>query len=330
MPRARSIAIFGSLAVAGIVFVVFARAREAIPDSVGIGVATWPGFAPAYVAKEHGYFGSTMMTIDVLDDFSARRAAYESGQHQFTIYTIDSFAFDIGKGLDGQIVMVLDESRGADGIVARAHIATAADLRGKSVAYTRGSPAHFFLVNYLRGAGLSIADIRTVEVDDPTRAAQAFMGGTVDAAVTWEPYLSQIKTKGVGKVLADTSTMPGLIVDVLVASRSTAKEHPDIVRTVVSGWLKALAEVRQPRADTYSIMAKSLGMKEDEFKAGAAGILFSDEVRNRHWLGTTAGTNVSRGEALFDEAAKIWITEKLSSAPPLPAGAYFARDFVSR
>jgi NitT/TauT family transport system substrate-binding protein len=181
-------------------------------------------------------------------------------------------------------------------------------------------------VNYLKDAGLSISDVTTVEVDDPTRAAEAFISGTVDAAVTWEPYLTQIRSKSLGTVLADTRTRPGEIVDVLVASRAVVRDRPDVVRQVAQGWLKALDEVHNPRPDTSAMMARGLGMKEQDFRDAAGGVSFANLDRNRYWLGDTS-EGTSRGESLFVRSAEIWRAENLSTAP-LDAGPYFAPTFV--
>jgi NitT/TauT family transport system substrate-binding protein len=296
--------------------------------STRVGIATWPGFAPVFLARQRGYFDGVDVSAAVVDDFTARQSAFISGQHDFTIYTIDSLAFDAGKGVRGRIVMVLDRSNGADGIVVRHGITNPADLRGKRVAYTRGSPAHFLLVNVLREAGLSISDIQTVEVDDPTRAAEAFLAGSVDAAVTWEPYLSQIRSSNRGTVLVDTRTMPNRIIDVLVASPRVVQERPQVVQAVVHGWLRALDEIRQPRGDTYRIMAGGLGMPEAEFRGNAAGVLFATREMNREWLASSP-EGASRADQLFRQAAEIWRQERLSESPLSPAG-FIDNRFILR
>src|ERR1700686_4284239 len=65
-------------------------AAAATTKSTIINIATWPGFAPAFVAKEKRFFSDLVVDIKVVDDFSARRAAFKSGQADFTIYTVDS------------------------------------------------------------------------------------------------------------------------------------------------------------------------------------------------------------------------------------------------
>jgi len=295
------------------------------PQQTRVGIATWPGFAPVFLAQNRGYFEGVNVSVDVLDDFTARQAAFVSQQHDFTIYTIDSLAFDAGKGVRGAIVLILDRSNGSDGIVVRHGIDQVADLRGMRVAYTRGSPAHFLLVNVLRGAGLTIRDIRTVEVDDPTRAAEAFLAGSVDAAVTWEPYLGQITRQERGRVLVSSRTLDR-IVDVLVASPRVIRDRPEIVQAVVSGWMRALDELGQPRQDTYRIMAAGLGLPEAEFQTNSEGVLFGNRQMNQDWLNSPPG-QATRAHQLFREAAAIWREEGLSESPE-SSGPFVDNRFV--
>jgi NitT/TauT family transport system substrate-binding protein len=282
--------------------------------STRIGIATWPGFAPVYLGVAREYFNGVSVKADIIDDFSARQAAFVSGKTDFTIYTVDSLAFDAGQGVNGKIVMVLDRSNGADGIVARKGIKSFADLKGLKVAYTRGSPAHFLLFAALSKAGMKISDITTIEVDDPTRAAEAFLAGSVDAAVTWEPYLSQIKTSGKGVVLGDTRTINDRIIDVLVASNEVVKNNPKLVQDVVSGWMRALDEIARPKTDTYSIMAKGLGMPEADFREGAIGVTFADRDMNWYWLGQNESGR-SKSQDLFSEASNLWVSAGFKKAP---------------
>jgi ABC-type nitrate/sulfonate/bicarbonate transport system substrate-binding protein len=73
-------------------------------------------------------------------------------------------------------------------IVARrsAGIRTAADLRGKKIATSLNSSAHFYIVKTLRGVGLSEKDVTIVGVA-PTDMPAALARGDVDAVSIWEP-----------------------------------------------------------------------------------------------------------------------------------------------
>ena len=101
-----------------------------------------------------------------------------------------------------------------------------ADLEGKTVAFAERTVSQFYLNVLLKEAGLSEADIETVEMsaDD---AGNAFLMQEVDAAVSWEPWLTQGKEAAHGHLLADTSQRPGLVVDCLVDQDRCPRRPPD-------------------------------------------------------------------------------------------------------
>ncbi|SRR5579885_367621 len=282
------------------------------PQPIKLGIATWPGFAPSFIAKEKGFFGDLPVDISVLDDFSVRQNAFTSGQTQATISTLDSFAFESGQGVKGKVVMILDESFGADAIVVSPKIKSAMDMKGKKVAYTRGSPSHFFLIQFLKKNGLSMNDIVRIEVDDPGRAGEAFVSGSVDAAVTWEPNITQIVSSGKGRVLESTRTATNLIFDVMVVSPQLYESRKDDIQKFVNGWLQAVEYIKSNRNEAYSIMANNLKIPENEFPQMAEGLRYADINRNREML---LPPDNSKAIQIFNEATKVWLDEKLISSP---------------
>jgi NitT/TauT family transport system substrate-binding protein len=319
-------------------FVVWFAAFQSVPapaiaapkaKSANIVIATWPGFAPAFVAKEKGFFGSLSVDIKVVDDFSARRAAFSSGQADFIIYTVDSLAFDVASGVRGVAVLALDQSTGADGIIARAPIQTAADLKGKKVAFTQGSPSHFLLAWYLKKAGVPLSAITSVVVDDPTRAAQAFSGKQVDAAVTWEPNLSELKKEPDVTVLFTSRDAPNLIIDILVASPTAIRDKPDVVQAVVNGWLKAIDYYREDENAAQAIMAKGLGLSTADLAGMMPGLALYDRAANKQMFPNLTGTEQSSLMTLFDTAAQLWKDERLIEKQP-DSKPYFDSSFVQK
>src|SRR5258708_17007053 len=77
-------------------------------------------------------------------------------------------------------------------IVARrsAGVRTAVDLRGKKIATSLNSSAHFYMVKTLRNVGLSEADVTVVGMTPPEMPA-ALARGDVDAVSIWEPAAEQ-------------------------------------------------------------------------------------------------------------------------------------------
>ncbi|HEX9470626.1 MAG TPA: aliphatic sulfonate ABC transporter substrate-binding protein [Bradyrhizobium sp.] len=80
-------------------------------------------------------------------------------------------------------------------------IVTLADLRGKRVAFGKGSSAHNLLVAALEKAGLTWSDITPAPLA-PADATAAFVKGSVDAWSIWDPYLALAELKENARVIA--------------------------------------------------------------------------------------------------------------------------------
>jgi sulfonate transport system substrate-binding protein len=80
-------------------------------------------------------------------------------------------------------------------------IKTLADLKGKRIAFGKGSSAHNLLVAALEKAGLSWGDITPAPLA-PADATAAFIKGSVDAWSIWDPYLALAELKEKARVIA--------------------------------------------------------------------------------------------------------------------------------
>lgn len=98
------------------------------------------------------------------------------------------------------VTAIVDESAGADGILVKNDINSIADLKGKTVGVSINQTSHYLLMQALETAGLTDADVDLVNMTS-SDAGVSFISGDLDAAVTWEPYLSNAVEQGVGKLI---------------------------------------------------------------------------------------------------------------------------------
>ena len=105
-----------------------------------------------------------------------------------------------------------------------------ADLKGKSVAVTRGTDPHIFLVRALDSAGLTEKDVRLVLLQHPD-GKTALIRGDVDAWAGLDPMMAQAEVEEGAKLFfrkADANTW-----GILNVREPFLKDHPDIVRRVL-------------------------------------------------------------------------------------------------
>src|SRR5262249_41322492 len=111
------------------------------------------------------------------------------------------------------------------------------------------------------------------------------------AAVTWEPWLSRGKQTAFGHLLVDSSTTPGLITDILIATRDYVTKHPKETKAIVAAWNEAVAFQRANPDEANAIMAKGVGgwLKDPKVFAGPLpGIASYGAAENKAFFGPAA------------------------------------------
>jgi aliphatic sulfonates family ABC transporter substrate-binding protein len=112
-----------------------------------------------------------------------------------------------------------------------------AELKGKRLAYARGSSAHSLAVGAVEKAGLAWTDIVPVELP-PADAGAAFARGNIDAWSIWDPFYALAELQRNARVLqAGDAVEPQS--SYFMANRPFTEAHPALVSRVV----RVLAEV---------------------------------------------------------------------------------------
>jgi sulfonate transport system substrate-binding protein len=115
-------------------------------------------------------------------------------------------------------------------------IETVADLKGKTVAVTRGTDPHIFLLRALSQAGLSEDDIRPVLLQHPD-GYRALERGQVDAWAGLDPHMAKAELESGARLFfrnPDLNTY-----GILNVRESFAEDHPETVARVLKVYEKA-------------------------------------------------------------------------------------------
>lgn len=273
---------------AAVVWLTAGLTGPAHAEPLRISYFTWIGNGPLFVAEEKGLFAKERVDVQLIniDDHTAAFAGLFAGQ----VDAIEGAAQDapVFYQPDAPLVCVfpLNDSRGGDGILATNDIRTIADLEGKSVAFLRGSVGQFFLNVLLKEAGLGEANIEVVDLPAED-GAEAFMLGEVDAAVTWEPYLTRGASVAHGHLLVSTAEYPGLLVDCLMAMPQVFEARKGAFQAFARAWAAAVDYAEAHPTDANEIMARRLGLEDPAvFARLLEGARLYDGERSREYFGT--------------------------------------------
>ncbi|WP_432696393.1 ABC transporter substrate-binding protein [Marinobacterium sp. YM272] len=275
---------------------------------LSLGHTTWVGYGTLYLARDLGFFEEQGLELELqtIEEASMYMAAAASGRLSGSASTIDEilkyrpqFCF--------KAVAALDESFGGDGVLVNDSIKSIQDLKGQRVGVNEGSVSQFWLSYLLSQQQMDMSDlqIENMTADD---AASAFIAGRIPAAVTWEPHLSMVRSHDTGgKVLVDSSSTPGVIVDVVALNCDVIENQPEDVKALVKGLYKAVEYTKENPEKAYEIMAKGVGgylSDPAELAAAAQSVRFYNSPMSKQLL----GTDDSRGDIadIIELANKTW------------------------
>jgi NitT/TauT family transport system substrate-binding protein len=239
-----------------------------------MGTEPWLGYGPWWVADAKGMFKDNGLDVKV-SSFTTDdeiNAALTAGQIDGANVATHTALRLLQQGTPLVAVLVLDQSNTADAALAAAPVTSVKDLKGKKVAYEEGTTSDILLRYALSQNGMTIDDIVKV----PTSAADAgtaAIAKRVDAAVTYEPYLTAAMAQDPAfKLIYTADQKPGLISDVFVVRQDAIAKVPCQIQTLIKTWGDATAYYNTNGDDAKTIIAKAVGATPEDLKTAFDGV----------------------------------------------------------
>ena len=189
-------------------------------------------------------------------------AAYRSESIDAGLFGTAGFVVGLSQGLDLKNVYIQIISAHADGLVVRpdSGITSLKDLRGKKIAYLRGSSGHIGLVTAAAKAGLAPGDVQMMTMDI-TNMVPAFSAKDIDGAYAWEPWISKMEAVG-GKVITRTADLGLNTSDHWVVREKWAQANPEGVRRLIRVIDLAYDAFKHDPTTAIRATADNLGVSE--------------------------------------------------------------------
>ena len=254
---------------------------------VAIAISGWTGFAPLTLAKEAGLFKQHGLDVTIKKiPQKDRHLAIASGDIQCAATTVETWVVWNANGVATTQIFQLDKSYGADGMVVKPGIAKISDLKGKTVAADApGTAPYFGLAWMLKKNGLSLKDVKVVNLS-PQAAANAMIAGTdgVDAAMTYEPYLSAVRAKPeAGKIIATTLDYP-MVMDTFGCTPKFLAENPKAAKALADAYFDAVAMVKAEPSKSFAIMGADVKQTGEAFEASQKYLRWQDREANQKFF----------------------------------------------
>jgi NitT/TauT family transport system substrate-binding protein len=300
------------LALVALLFTVACSAQKDAnapePSALVAGVNPWPGYAGHYVAMKKEFFKQEGVNVQEAFFQSATEGitAFLANKLDLAWVTSGDAIQIIAKDPTAKIFYLVDYSNGSDGIMGR-DIKDPKDLKGKTIGRENLLFEEVLLRAYLAKGGLTAKDI-TIKDMTAADAATAFASKKVDAAVSYEPWLTKAAKQGGGKVIFSTKNT-NLISDVLITRQKAIETRKKELQGYLKAVDKAVKLVNAGDAEAIKIVGDKLGAKPDEAKEQIAGVTIFDLAGNK-----SIGFNLSNANNMMKNlelTAKTAVETKL-------------------
>ncbi len=286
-----------------------AGGASAQETKVALGISGWTGFAPLTLAKEAGIFKKNGLDVTIKKiPQASRHLAIASGDIQCAATTVETWVVWNAAGIATRQIFQLDKSYGADGMAVRSGTASIKDLKGKTVAASApGTSPYFVLAWMLKQNGLTTKDVTIVNME-PGPAAQAFIAGQNDAAMTYEPYLSSVRAAPqAGKIIATTLDYP-VVMDTVGCTPAFLEGNPKAGKALADSYFEALDMIANDQAKAYEIMGADVKQTGEQFGNSAKFLRWQDKAANKTFF---AGEHAKFSKEAADLLLEVGVIKQI-------------------
>jgi len=247
-----------------------------------LGSIVFTGYETVFLARELGWLDHHQVRLIELFSNTDGLRALAAGQLEAAQLTLDEFLTARSDGLDLRIVAVLDESAGADAVIARPGLRDPSQVKGLRIAVEDGAAGAVMLAAFLRHHGLQPKDVQAVSLT-LDRSLEAYRNGLADLFISAEPWVTRLEAEG-GQRVFDSRALPGRIVDVMAVRADVLDSHGEALEHVVHQHFRALQFLKIQPDVAARLMAPRLQMAPQEVLGSLRGLIQPDAQTSRQML----------------------------------------------
>lgn len=222
------------------------------------------------IAKLQGFYRAEGSDFDLHRSSGSQQALADlfSGECVLATSHLSPIAHHSLHRNDFRIIATIAESNNIEKLIVRSDrgILTPADLRGRRIALSELTTAHYFLDIYLAAHNLNPQDVTRISL--PAKEVEpAFRSGKFDAAVLWEPKI-QTLAKAFGPS-AKIFAAPGLHISplLLVSTRDYLRTNRAAIERLLRALLRAERFAQEQPASAKALMARHYNLPQSEADA---------------------------------------------------------------
>lgn len=253
-----------SLSLAALAASVHCQAAE---QPLRIGYVFAMANAPALIADKQGFYKQEGLNVDVkaLGDGPVIQQAVAAGELDVAYVGTPPVYQWYSRGLGSRILAKVNYGQAAVIANANGPIHEVADLKGKKLAgVKKGSGMDVLLRGYVLKENTELDPEQDLSIIDmpPGNMNAALERNVVDAAFTWEPFVSQSLLRGTGRLVLDVNqALPNYPWYVITALPEILKERPEDVVKLLRAHRKAIAFLNEHPEESNRIIAEAFHLE---------------------------------------------------------------------
>jgi NitT/TauT family transport system substrate-binding protein len=273
---------------------------EAKSAPLRIAYSDWPGWVAWEIALKKGYFKDAGVDVSfVWLEYVPSIEAFSEGKVDAVCMT-NGDALVAGSSDAASVgILINDYSNGNDMVVARPGINTLADLKGKKIGVEVGFVDHLLLMEALKSAKLTEADVSIVNAKTE-QTPELLKSGSVDAIAAWQPNSGRALDDVTGaKPIFTSANVPGLIYDLMfVNKKSLVRQRADWEK-VTQVWFRVVDFMSDPthHAEAAQIMGARVGLSADKYSRLMDGTRLLGSAENRKRFRKSADLSSVQGSS---------------------------------
>jgi NitT/TauT family transport system substrate-binding protein len=229
----------------GIVLLALAQwlPRSAQEKPLRVGIGMWAGSESLLLARERGLLPDSRFQWVEVTWPSALSSTLDTGVVDAAVMSLESVVTLLENDEDLRVIAVLDESKGADAVLARGDIRTLSDLKGRRVGVDLRGPGQHLLWEGLTRSNLKMEDIEAVSIVQP-EMVDVLARGDVSAVVAAEPWMTKMLAGG-AHVLKDSASVKTPIYRVLVVKTPALEEQREALKELLRAHFAMMPVLRE-------------------------------------------------------------------------------------
>ncbi len=279
--------------VCGILLLLAGCGQEPV-RALKVATNQWIGYEPLYLAR---YIGAYQQNVDIIQLSSTTDVmrAMRNGNVDVMASTLDEALTLTSQGEDLVVLLAFDFSHGADVVLGRPPVTALEDIKGKRVGVENTGLGALMLSAALDSVGMQPSDVTIINLA-PDQHEQAYREHKVDAIIAFEPVATRLQQAG-AKRLYDSSAIPELIVDVLVARRSVLEQRSEALADLLLGYYSAREYMVLNQAAAYGFFGKRMKISPVELQSAFDRMYLPSLQDSIRWLsGSSSGFIVARDQ----------------------------------